>query len=71
MYKTKVFTLKTEFKNEVNKSILEKYGGAEHLETPPRELIFSQTENYVEYSRHGKVVKVGEVGPTYGEQLPI
>jgi len=48
---------KGEFKTEVNKSILDKYGGEEHLEAPPRELIFSQTENYVEYSRHGKVVK--------------
>merc|ERR1712038_836616 len=48
---------KTEFKTDVNKSILDKYGGAEHLDAPPRELIFSQTEDYVEYSRHGKVVK--------------
>ena len=48
---------KGEFKSEVNKSILEKYGGAEHLEAPPRELIFSQTEEYVEYSRHGKIIK--------------
>ena len=48
---------KGEFKTDVNKSILDKYGGAEHLDAPPRELIFSQTEDYVEYSRHGKVVK--------------
>merc|ERR1712203_827179 len=46
-----------EFKTDVNKSILDKYGGAEHLDAPPRELIFSQTEDYVEYSRHGKVIK--------------
>ena len=48
---------KAEFKTDVNKSILDKYGGAEHLDAPPRELIFSQTEDYVEYSRHGKLIK--------------
>ena len=61
---TKMEALKTEFeakkdhfKNDMNKGILEKYGGEEHLEAPPRELIFSQTEDYVEYSRHGRVLK--------------
>merc|ERR1719244_1171094 len=61
---TKLEALKSEFetkkdqlKNELNEGILEKYGGAEHLEAPPRELIFSQTEDYVEYSRHGKQLK--------------
>jgi len=33
------------------------------LEAPPRELIFSQTENYVEYTRHGKPIK--------GEEKPV
>eukprot|EP00096_Caligus_rogercresseyi_P015417 TRINITY_DN7854_c0_g1_i1.p1 TRINITY_DN7854_c0_g1~~TRINITY_DN7854_c0_g1_i1.p1 ORF type:complete len:588 (+),score=246.49 TRINITY_DN7854_c0_g1_i1:387-2150(+) len=61
---TKLETLRNEytskkdgFKDEAKKSILSKYGGEEHLEAPPRELIFSQTEDYVEYSRHGKVIK--------------
>jgi pre-mRNA-processing factor SLU7 len=57
-YKTK----KTEFKGEAKRSILDKYGGVEHLEAPPRELIFSQTEDYVEYTRHGKIIK-GEEDP--------
>merc|ERR1712037_353939 len=48
---------KTEFTSDVSKSILDKYGGQEHLEAPPRELIFAQTEEYVEYSRHGKLIK--------------
>ena len=48
---------KSEFKSDVSKSILERYGGEEHLEAPPRELIFAQTEDYVEYSRHGRVIK--------------
>ncbi len=55
-------TNKDTFKDEAKSSILDKYGGAEHLDAPPRELIFSQTEDYVEYTRHGKVVR-GEENP--------
>lgn len=33
------------------------YGGEEHLDAPPRELLLAQTEDYVEYSRHGAVLK--------------
>lgn len=33
------------------------YGGQEHLDAPPRELLLAQTEDYVEYSRHGAVLK--------------
>lgn len=33
------------------------YGGQEHLDAPPRELLLAQTEEYVEYSRHGVVLK--------------
>jgi pre-mRNA-processing factor SLU7 len=43
---------------DVNKEkILAKYGGEEHLKTPPLELMQSQTENYVEYSRTGQVIR--------------
>lgn len=43
---------------DINKdSILAKYGGEKYLERVPRELINGQTENYVEYSRTGQVVK--------------
>ncbi|SGY14106.1 BQ5605_C010g06064 [Microbotryum silenes-dioicae] len=38
-------------------SILERYGGEEHLERAPKELLGGQTENYVEYSRTGQVIK--------------
>ncbi len=41
-------------------SILDKYGGIEHLEAPPKELLLAQTEDYVEYSRQGKIIKGGE-----------
>ncbi|MPC08134.1 Pre-mRNA-splicing factor Slu7 [Portunus trituberculatus] len=51
---------KDEFKKKVSDDLLEKYGGKEHLDTPPVELLLAQTENYVEYSRHGKVIKGAE-----------
>lgn len=52
------FKVKKEaFKEQQRESILEKYGGEEHLDAPPRELLLAQTEDYVEYSRHGAVLK--------------
>ncbi|XP_013420500.1 pre-mRNA-splicing factor SLU7 [Lingula anatina] len=48
---------KDEFKSDVNDSILDKYGGKEHLEAPPKQMLLAQTEEYVEYSRHGTVIK--------------
>jgi len=41
--------------NKANK-ILDKYGGQEHMEGPPKELLFAQTEEYTEYDRSGSVV---------------
>ncbi|KAJ1910606.1 mRNA splicing protein [Tieghemiomyces parasiticus] len=38
-------------------AILDKYGGAEHLQAPPKELLLAQSERYVEYSRSGKVIR--------------
>ena len=61
---TKLELLHKEFKaryEEIAKNIkagvLEKYGGEEHLESLPKELILAQTEHYAEYSRYGNVVK--------------
>ncbi|XP_055586234.1 pre-mRNA-splicing factor Slu7 [Uranotaenia lowii] len=54
---------KDQFKDTVKNKVLEKYGGEEHLEAPPRALLLAQTEHYVEYNRSGKVVK--------GEDKPI
>uniref|UniRef100_A0A667ZKS2 Pre-mRNA-splicing factor SLU7 n=1 Tax=Myripristis murdjan TaxID=586833 RepID=A0A667ZKS2_9TELE len=48
---------KEDFKEKQKEGILEKYGGQEHLDAPPRELLLAQTEDYVEYSRHGAVIK--------------
>ncbi|ORY36153.1 hypothetical protein BCR33DRAFT_759054 [Rhizoclosmatium globosum] len=43
---------------EVKKdSVLARYGGEEHLQAPPKELLLAQTEHYVEYSQTGKVIK--------------
>ncbi|KAJ3127094.1 mRNA splicing protein [Nowakowskiella sp. JEL0407] len=38
-------------------SILKRYGGEEHLNAPPKELLLAQTEQYVEYSQSGRIVK--------------
>lgn len=48
---------KEEFKSKTKDTVLSKYGGEEHLEAPPKSLLLAQTEEYVEYSRTGKVVK--------------
>lgn len=51
--------LKAKEKNQekIKMSVLDRYGGAEYLEKVPKELLGGQTENYVEYSRTGQVVK--------------
>ncbi|ESN93491.1 hypothetical protein HELRODRAFT_194032 [Helobdella robusta] len=41
-------------------NIIEKYGGQEHLNVLPKSLLLAQTEEYVEYSRHGTIVKGSE-----------
>lgn len=46
-----------ELKNKAHGSVIDKYGGKEHLETPDPSLLFSQSENYTEYSRSGKIIK--------------
>ncbi|CAB0006506.1 unnamed protein product [Nesidiocoris tenuis] len=48
---------KDEFKQKGKLGILEKYGGEEHLDAPPKELLLAQTEHYAEYTRHGTLVK--------------
>ena len=61
---TKLELLHKEFKERyedcaksIKANVLEKYGGAEHLEALPRDLIFAQTESYAEYSRYGNVIR--------------
>lgn len=38
---------------KLQKEVLEKYGGEEHLNAPPKELLMGQTEHSVEYNRKG------------------
>lgn len=44
-----------ELKDKARESIIQKYGGEEHLEAPPASLLLAQTEHYQEYSRYGKM----------------
>ena len=48
---------KEEFKETNKGSILSKYGGEEYLEKAPKELLLGQTEDYLEYSQTGRVLK--------------
>ena len=58
--KTEYVGKKEEVKSTIQDSILERYGGKEHLEAPPKALLLAQTEHYVEYSRSGKIIKGAE-----------
>ncbi|KAG9050501.1 mRNA splicing protein [Tulasnella sp. UAMH 9824] len=48
---------KEKLKDTTKSSILAKYGGEQYLEKAPKELLQGQTEQYVEYSRTGQVIK--------------
>ena len=53
-------TKKEEFKDSVKDNVLQKYGGEEYLQVPPKQLLLAQTETYTEYSRDGKIIKGAE-----------
>ncbi|GBE81115.1 pre-mRNA-splicing factor SLU7 [Sparassis latifolia] len=48
---------KEQLKDLTKDSILSKYGGEEYLEKAPKELLQGQTEEYLEFSRTGQVIK--------------
>ena len=48
---------KEQVKDVKKESVLSRYGGEAHLQALPKELLLAQTEQYVEYSRTGKVIK--------------
>ena len=48
---------KDTFKDTQQNSVISMYGGEEHLQAPPRELLLAQSEHYVEYSKQGRVIK--------------
>eukprot|EP00445_Apocalathium_hangoei_P004930 CAMPEP_0203846388 /NCGR_PEP_ID=MMETSP0359-20131031/4396_1 /ASSEMBLY_ACC=CAM_ASM_000338 /TAXON_ID=268821 /ORGANISM="Scrippsiella Hangoei, Strain SHTV-5" /LENGTH=685 /DNA_ID=CAMNT_0050761705 /DNA_START=58 /DNA_END=2115 /DNA_ORIENTATION=- len=52
-----VFKKRSEnLEEEKKKELMDKYGGQEHLDVP-QELIYGQSDTYVEYSRDGRVLK--------------
>ena len=71
-HKKQKVSKETEISQE-RQSLLEKYGGAEHLVTDPalpKELLLhGQSETYVEYSREGKVI-VGNEKPVAKSKYP-
>lgn len=67
---TKLELLKKEYdknkdalKNNARDSIIKTYGGEEHLNVPPAPLLLAQTEEYVVYSRDGKILR--------GQERPV
>ncbi|XP_012284202.1 pre-mRNA-splicing factor SLU7 [Orussus abietinus] len=46
-----------ELKEKARDSVINRYGGEKHLDAPPTSLLLAQTEQYVEYSRYGKIIK--------------
>ncbi|VVC87078.1 pre-mRNA-splicing factor Slu7 [Leptidea sinapis] len=51
---------KEQLKTQVKQSVLDKYGGEEHLKVPPRELLLAQTEVFTQYNRDGTLVTPAE-----------
>ncbi|CAK1541881.1 unnamed protein product [Leptosia nina] len=51
---------KERFEGQVKQSVLDKYGGEEHLRAPPRELLLAQTEVFTQYNRDGTLVTASE-----------
>ncbi|SOV07912.1 related to step II splicing factor SLU7 [Ustilago sp. UG-2017a] len=43
-------------KQDMRGTILDKYGGEQHFDAPPEQLLKGQTEVYVEYNQQGKLV---------------
>ncbi|KAL5108618.1 Pre-mRNA-splicing factor SLU7 [Taenia crassiceps] len=56
----KVSMAKEQAHSAVREEILERYGGREHLEAPPRDLLLGQWESYAEYTPTGRVLKGSE-----------
>jgi pre-mRNA-processing factor SLU7 len=50
-------------KSTIRSNVLDKYGGVEHLAAPPKELLKS-TEQFVEYTKTGEVIKGAEPAST-------
>ncbi|KAI9552678.1 hypothetical protein GHT06_020555 [Daphnia sinensis] len=69
-----LFSWEAQHANSIQESILERYSGKEHLQVLPKALLLAQTEQYVEYSRAGKIIKGAEkpvVSSCYEEDVYI
>ncbi|XP_045499227.1 pre-mRNA-splicing factor Slu7 [Colias croceus] len=51
---------KQQFKTQVKQSVLDKYGGAEHLAAPDRALLLAQSEVFTTYNRDGTLLAAAE-----------
>lgn len=60
---------KKEMVEEHKTSILARYGGEEHLQAPPKELLLAPTEQYVEYSATGEIIQ-GQAKPVIRSKYP-
>lgn len=57
LVKKQIDDKKENFKEVFRQSIIDKYGGKEHLQGLDAQLKFGQTDTYIEYSRQGQVIK--------------
>ncbi|XP_054168384.1 pre-mRNA-splicing factor SLU7-like [Oppia nitens] len=57
LVKKQIDSKKENVKEQFRQSIIDKYGGKEHLQTLEPQLMFGQTDIYMEYSRQGQVIK--------------
>ena len=60
---------KEDFEKDRRDSVIKRYGGVEHFDAPPKELLLAQTEDYVEYSRQGTVIKGQEKAKTKSKYI--
>ncbi|KAF1740414.1 hypothetical protein MXB_3468, partial [Myxobolus squamalis] len=56
-------TRKEALYTDQKEDLIARYGGEEHLFAPPKEMALEQREDYVEYSRTGKLIKGQERAP--------
>lgn len=51
---------KSEYTKKMKEAILERYGGAEYMNTIPKELLIAQTDICLEYSQDGRIIESGK-----------
>eukprot|EP00479_Gromia_sphaerica_P006203 TRINITY_DN173_c0_g1_i6.p1 TRINITY_DN173_c0_g1~~TRINITY_DN173_c0_g1_i6.p1 ORF type:complete len:274 (-),score=56.42 TRINITY_DN173_c0_g1_i6:212-1033(-) len=44
-------------KSSHKKELVDTYGGAEHFKVPPKQMLFSQSEHYAEFTGDGRIIK--------------